>query len=128
LNWLNDNPDVPFGDLCYTTNVSRSQFAFRFAAPARSAAELKGQIATWLRTTAEDESRLQRASNPSIAFMFSGQGSQSAGMTAALYRAHSAFRNAMDRCNALAQPYLEHDLLKVIFAADHDEALVNRTD
>ena len=34
LNWLNDNPDAPIGDLCYTTNVSRSQFAFRFAAPA----------------------------------------------------------------------------------------------
>ena len=28
LNWLNDNPDAPIGDLCYTTNVSRSQFPF----------------------------------------------------------------------------------------------------
>src|SRR5262249_17785045 len=33
LNWLNDNPNTPIGDLCHTTNVSRSQFAFRFAAP-----------------------------------------------------------------------------------------------
>ena len=34
-DWLNDNPDAPIGDLCYTTNVSRSQFLFRFAVPAR---------------------------------------------------------------------------------------------
>ena len=33
LNWLNDNPDAPIDDLCHTTNVSRSQFTFRFAAP-----------------------------------------------------------------------------------------------
>src|SRR5262245_43804414 len=54
LNWLNDNPDAPIGDLCYTTNVSRSQFAFRFAAPARSVAELKKHLTAWLRTVVED--------------------------------------------------------------------------
>jgi len=50
LNWLNDHTDAPIGDLCYTTNVSRSQFAFRFAAPAGSVAELKQHLAAWLRT------------------------------------------------------------------------------
>ncbi len=128
MNWLNDNPDAPIGDVCYTTNVSRSQFAFRFAALARSAAELKSHLGAWLRTAAKDTSSLQRASNSSIAFMFSGQGTQSAGMAADLYRTHSVFRNALDRCHALAHPYLEQGLLEVIFAADSDDALVNRTD
>ena len=45
LKWLDDNPEAPIGDICYTTNVSRSQFAFRFAAPARSLAELKKHLA-----------------------------------------------------------------------------------
>ena len=128
LNWLNYNPDAAIADLCYTTNVSRSQFAFRFAAPARSVAELKSQLTTWLRTVSEDSSRLQRTSKASIAFMFSGQGSQNAGMAAELYRTHSVFRNAMDRCRALVAPCLERDLLEVIFAAESDDALVNRTD
>ena len=117
LNWLDDNPDAPIGDLCYTTNVSRSQFAFRFAAPARSVAELKKHLATWLRTAAKMRRDLQRTSSAPIAFMFSGQGSQHAGMAAELYRTHSVFRNAMDRCHALAEPHLEHGLLDVIFAA-----------
>jgi len=128
LNWLNNNPDAPIGDLCYTTNVSRSQFTFRFAAPARSASELKKHLTAWLRTVTADASSLQRTSKGSIAFMFSGQGPQSVGMAAELYRTHSVFRNAMDRCRDLAEPYLERGLLEVIFAADSDDALVNRTD
>jgi acyl transferase domain-containing protein/surfactin synthase thioesterase subunit/acyl carrier protein len=128
LNWLNNNPDAPIGDLCYTTNVSRSQFTFRFAAPARSAPELKKHLTTWLRTATEGASSLQRTCKGSIAFMFTGQGPQSVGMAAELYRTHSVFRNAMDRCRDLAKPYLERDLLEVIFAAESDDALVNRTD
>jgi acyl transferase domain-containing protein/surfactin synthase thioesterase subunit/acyl carrier protein len=128
LNWLNNNSDVPIGDLCYTTNVSRSQFTFRFAAPARSASELKKHLTTWLETVTEDASSLHRTNKGSIAFMFSGQGSQSVGMAAELYRTHSVFRNAMDRCRDLSEPYLEQGLLEVIFAADNDDALINRTD
>jgi acyl transferase domain-containing protein/surfactin synthase thioesterase subunit/aryl carrier-like protein len=127
LNWLNDNPDAPIGDLCYTTNVSRSQFAFRFAASARSVAELQKHLASWLRTAA-DPANLRRTGSAPIAFMFSGQGSQHAGMAARLYRTHSVFRNVMDRCHALAKSDLEHGLLDVIFAKDSDAALVNRTD
>ena len=128
LKWLDDHPEAPIGDVCYTTNVSRSQFAFRFAAPGRSLADLKKHLANWLKTTSKDASSLQRTSGAPIAFMFSGQGAQWAGMAAQLYRTHSVFRNAMDRCHALAQPHLEHGLLEVIFAREGEDALVNRTD
>ena len=128
LKWLDHNPEAPIGDICYTTNISRSQFAFRFAASARSVAELKKHLTTWLRNTSKSASSLQRTNNAPIAFMFSGQGAQHAGMAAQLYRTHSVFRNAMDRCHALAQPHLERGLLEVVFAADGQDALVNRTD
>ena len=128
LNWLNDNPDAPIDDVCYTTNVSRSQFTFRFAAPARSVAELKKHLEAWLRKVAGNASSLQRTSSGPIAFMFSGQGSQYAGMAAKLYRTHAVFRTAMDQCHALAEPYLEQGLREVIFAADRNAALVDRTD
>ena len=71
---------------------------------------------------------IQRTSSVPIAFMFSGQGSQHGGMAAQLYRTHSVFRNAMDRCDALAESDLEHGLLDVILAQASDAALVNRTD
>ena len=128
LNWLNDNPDAPIDDVCHTTNVSRSQFTFRFAAPARSVAELKKHLEAWLRKVAGDASSLQRTSSGPIAFMFSGQGSQYAGMAAKLYRTHDVFRKAIDQCHALAEPYLEQGLREVVFAADRNAALVDRTD
>jgi acyl transferase domain-containing protein/surfactin synthase thioesterase subunit/aryl carrier-like protein len=127
-HWLDENADVSIGDLCYTTNVSRGQFGFRFAAPVRSVPELKAQLAAWLRTAAEDASVVQRARKRSTAFMFPGQGPQSAGMASDLYRTQPVFRDAMDHCAALAEPHLERGLLEVIFAADTDDALVNRTD
>src|SRR5262249_53558341 len=95
LRWLDDNPDVPVRDLCYTTNFSRAQFFFRFAAPVRSVSELKQQLATWLRAGAEDSSIVQRARKVPTAFMFPGQGPQSAGMAAGLYQTQSVFRDAM---------------------------------
>ena len=128
LNWLNDNPGVPLGDVCYTTNVSRSQFDFRYAVSAHSEAQLKKHISAWLRAAANDASRPQRTGNPPIAFMFSGQGSQHAGMGAKLYRTHSVFRDAIDRCHDLATPNLEHGLRDVIFSKGNDAALVNRTE
>jgi acyl transferase domain-containing protein len=128
LDWLKDHPDAPIGDLCYTTNVSRSQFAFRFAAHAPSVMDLQTQLAAWLQKASEDASLLRRTSSAPIAFMFSGQGPQQAGMAAELYRTNSVFRNAMDRCDALARPLLEQSLLDVIFAREVDDTLVNRTD
>src|SRR5262249_12129880 len=94
----------------------------------RSLSELKQQLATWLQMAAGDSSIVQRAKKGPTAFMFPGQGPQSAGMAAGLYRTQSVFRDAMNRCAALARPQLERDLLEVIFAAEADDALVNRTD
>jgi len=128
LDWLNEHPDAPIGDLCYTTNVSRSQFAFRFAAHAPSVPELKTQLAEWLQKAREDASLLRRTGQAPVAFMFSGQGPQQAGMSAELYRIYPVFRDAMDRCDALARPFLEKGLLDVIFARNGDDTLVNRTD
>ncbi|HEX5211505.1 MAG TPA: SDR family NAD(P)-dependent oxidoreductase [Pseudolabrys sp.] len=128
LSWLNDNPGAPLDDVCYTTNVSRSQFDFRCAVAAQSEAQVRKQLAVWLRAAANDASRPQRTGNQPIAFLFSGQGSQHAGMAAALYRTHAVFRDAIDRCHDLTAPNLEHGLRDVIFAMENEGALVNRTE
>ncbi|HXD44446.1 MAG TPA: SDR family NAD(P)-dependent oxidoreductase [Pseudolabrys sp.] len=129
LDHLDANPDVSIGDVCYTTCLSRGQFAFRFAACARTISDLTRELRTWLDTTGADAARLKRAAKPRLAYMFSGQGPQHAGMAADLYRTRAVFRSAMDESDRLARPYLERGLLEVIFAQDGGEAaLVNRTD
>ncbi|MGN6569996.1 MAG: type I polyketide synthase [Pseudolabrys sp.] len=129
LDYLETSPQATIEDICYTTCLSRGQFAFRFASLARTIDDLKRELRTWLETTGAAVTKLKRLGKPRIAFMFSGQGPQHAGMAAELYRTRAVFRNAMDDCERLARPHLEHSLLEVVFAkGGGEEALVNRTD
>ncbi|MBI4997175.1 MAG: type I polyketide synthase, partial [Rhodocyclales bacterium] len=51
-----------------------------------------------------------------IAFLFSGQGSQFAGMGAGLYQGERVFREAVDQCAELLLPHLGLDLRSVMYA------------
>jgi phthiocerol/phenolphthiocerol synthesis type-I polyketide synthase E len=62
----------------------------------------------------------------SVAFLFSGQGSQYLGMGACLYSAERSYREAVDRCAVLLTPQLGLDLRDVLFA-DASDALIQET-
>jgi len=122
-DWMNENPTADIDDVCYTTNVSRSQFSFRFAMPVRSIEELKESLAAWLRKAENGAVNLTRVTRPKTAFMFSGQGSQHAGMAADLYRTSSMFRDAFDRCHALSEAQLQTGLRDTMFGPAANELL-----
>ena len=61
-----------------------------------------------------------------VAFLFSGQGSQYAGMGTGLYEAHNVFREAIDRCAGLLEPLHKLDIRKLILAKGSD-AVINET-
>ena len=51
---------------------------------------------------------------PRIAFLFTGQGAQYAGMARQLYETQPAFRATLDQCDQILGPYLNRSLLSVI--------------
>jgi acyl transferase domain-containing protein/surfactin synthase thioesterase subunit/acyl carrier protein len=113
--------DLAVGDACFTLNTGRTHFERRFAAVAGTASELADAMAV-----AEEEQPAGGAERR-IAFLFSGQGSQYAGMGAELYRDHPRFRAILDRCDAALRGVLDRPILEVLFESAEGSGAIDDT-
>jgi acyl transferase domain-containing protein/NAD(P)-dependent dehydrogenase (short-subunit alcohol dehydrogenase family) len=127
---LRQSHNGALADVCRTANEGRAQFAERATLIVESIDGLRAGLEALSR--GEDAAglkheRVAQRDPPRIAFLFTGQGAQYAGMAKELYDESQAFRMALDRCAALAQPYLDRPLLDVIFSKDVGSSLINQT-
>jgi acyl transferase domain-containing protein/acyl carrier protein/NADP-dependent 3-hydroxy acid dehydrogenase YdfG len=116
-DYLRSAPDVPLETLCKTAAVGKAHFAARVAVCADSCGELReGLRAAADRDTGElvKRGRRTKSAEPRVAFLFSGQGSQYAGMGKELYARHAVFRDAIDRCDELLRQHAEFSLLDIL--------------
>lgn len=115
-DFLDTGTAPALSDVCFTANVSRSRLPYRFATVCASTDGLRRQ----LRAFADHRpvGATGRASPRPITFLFSGQGSQYAGMALELYRTEQAFREAFDACDVLLQPHVGRSLTEVLAADD----------
>jgi acyl transferase domain-containing protein/acyl carrier protein len=122
--------DDELADICFTANVGRAHFAQRATVLAHTVEELRTRLLALARGEAVDgvkTARVARRDPPRVAFMFTGQGAQYAGMARRLYEHEPVFREALDRCAALLAPHLEQPLLQVLFPAEGEDTPLNDT-
>ncbi|HYI00108.1 type I polyketide synthase, partial [Hyalangium sp.] len=109
-------------DVCHTANLGRARLPHRLALVADSTAEAARRLEAF--AAGQEVGGLisgevaASGRPPKIAFLFTGQGSQYAGMGRRLYESEPVFRATLDRCAELLRPHLEQPLLSVM----HGEA------
>ncbi len=106
-------------DICFTAAAGRSHFKHRLGVVAASREEAARKLSGFGSDTAARNLLTGEASDADdlkIAFLFTGQGSQYAGMGRELFCTQPTFRRALERCAEIAVPLLEKPLLDVIFA------------
>jgi len=134
LHFLDEHPQLPLADVCYTANAGRSHHPCREIFRAADHEELRKRLDEFLHNenTTQDSSVTSPPRSgkgglqPPIGFLFTGQGSQYVGMGKRLFDTQPTFRRILEECQEILRDDLEVPLLSVIFEPA-TEALLNRT-
>ncbi|MBT9588632.1 acyltransferase domain-containing protein [bacterium] len=125
--FLAQGPHASLADICFTANTGRTHFGHRLALAANSTAALAQKLAGFqagTETPGVTHGLVQeRSSQPKIAFLFSGQGSQHVDMGRQLYQTQPLFRAILDQCNVI----LGGDLLPVLYPAQDQASTLDET-
>ena len=121
LSWLGSRPGGLAGgdhesasllaDVAWTAAVGRTHFRYRAGLVHRDLGELQAG----LEVLVEDREIARAGRAPKVAFVFTGQGSQWAGMGRALYEREPAVREVLDRCEREMRELRGASLLEVMF-------------
>lgn len=122
---LEEEPDLNLADVAYTLQVGRKRFDHRRAIVCHDTSEAIAELGR--QGSASRARRNEEA--PPVAFLFSGQGSQYAGMARHLYQADPTFREVLDQCTDILSPIVGRDMSSLILtpAAEGETSDLNQT-
>jgi myxalamid-type polyketide synthase MxaC len=112
---LTKEPGSSLPDICHGAAIGRSALSHRLAFPAPDIAvarEVLSAFAQGKPTSGIFSGRVRPDSR--VAFLFTGQGAQYAGMGRALYKVEPVFREAFDKCALLLGEHLDRPLLEIV--------------
>ncbi|MFD1935084.1 SDR family NAD(P)-dependent oxidoreductase [Nonomuraea mangrovi] len=116
---LTEHPELSVSDVAHTLRVGRPELRHRVAVVAD---DLAGAVSA-LTDPKRHPAGTAGGTLPKVAFLFSGQGAQYAGMGAALYAAQPSFAAAVDECAELLRAELGEDIRQLMFAEGGDDKL-----
>lgn len=123
-----ESSEDPLADLAYTAGAGRAHFNCRLVAHGSTSQE----VAEALKRFAEGESHPALASGAAegkarIAFLFTGQGAQYAGMGRALYETQPVFREAVEAADAALREPLGESIVDALYGPDASDERLSQT-
>ena len=126
LQLLEQQPGPALHDLCASTHLHRSSFRERTVCLASDRAELISQLQAICQGSKSLPAGvlhgLASRRPGKLAWLFTGQGSQSPGMAGEVLREHPCFRAAFERVCNLLDPHLDQPLASLIDPPGGDQA------
>ena len=129
---LDRDPEPTLADVCHTAAVGRAHFSHRLALVATSRERAQQALAAFaaggappgcLRGVASAPAR-----RPKVAFLFTGQGAQHAGMGRTLYETQPVFRDALDQCDAIFSALAGRSLLPILLPEEGAPSALDETE
>ena len=108
-----DHPDVNLADAAWTLQRGRHSFPCRRAVVARDVPEAIAIMSQ--RDRKRLPTRLRPLDNPTVSFLFPGQGAQHPNMGREMYESELVFRENVDRCAEILRSPLGADLRSLLY-------------
>jgi amino acid adenylation domain-containing protein len=127
-DYLTAHPEVNLADAAWTLQRGRHSFPCRRAIVARDVTEAVASMSQ--RDRKRLSTRLRPLDNPTVSFLFPGQGAQHPNMGRELYESELVFRENVDRCAEMLRAPLGVDLRSLLYPepAAFEEAKQRVTD
>jgi len=122
---LEDTANISLSDFCRTANAGRAQLAYRATVSGATAANLQAELNALAQPDAAISGPIR--SRPKVAFLFTGQGAQFAGMGRELYNRIPVFRDVLDTASHQLSGKLDAPLIDVMLGKTEDDSLLDQT-
>lgn len=119
--YLEANPGLNIHDLCYTANACRSHFSHRLAFIARDITQIRCLLDTFVDGQKSDsifKGNMEKETCPKIAFLFMANRDNLSAITQEFYDTLPGFREKIEHCASLFEPYLKCSILKWLYPLD----------
>ena len=120
LEFLSKKPQIRLADLAYTLSARRIHHVFRRAYSTGTIRDLTENIGADL-SSVSVETSYETEETPSVAFAFSGQGSQYSSVGKQLFKTNVIFRKSIEELNAMATSNGFEPFLKMFTSSDSDK-------
>jgi acyl transferase domain-containing protein/thioesterase domain-containing protein/acyl carrier protein len=120
--WLRSEAgsNAAVADVAFTHATGRNDFAHRVAFVADSTQTLLTRLDNIAAGDMADDALVAR-DKPGVAWLFTGQGAQRAGMGRGLYETEPVFRRIIDRCDTALADALPDRLVDVLYGVEDDD-------